>query len=74
MPQKDVLTAENLQALSPELQGQLRQAVISASKKEIAAVIEVIAGKNLALSKAIATCVHNFEYDRILSLMPEGEG
>lgn len=72
--QKEVLTAENLQALSPELQLQLRQAVISASKKEVAAAVAAIAGENAALSEAIATCFHNFEYDKILRLIPKGEG
>ena len=69
MPQKDMLTVENLQVLSPELQEQLRQAVISASKKEIAEVVADIARENLALSEAIATCFHNFEYDKILNLI-----
>ncbi|MGD2183923.1 ATP-binding protein [Lusitaniella coriacea] len=71
--QEEVLTAENLQALSPELQVQLRQAVISASKKEVTAVVAAIEGKNPALSEAIATCFHNFEYDKILRLIPKEE-
>ncbi|MDJ1182971.1 ATP-binding protein [Roseofilum casamattae] len=72
-PEKEVLTAENLQALSPELQLQLRQAVISASKKEMTAAIAAIEAKNPALSEAIATCFHNFEYDKILHLIPKTE-
>ncbi len=68
--QKEVLTAENLQALSPELQLQLRQAVISASKKEMTAVVAAIEEENPALSEAIATCFYNFEYDKILHLIP----
>ncbi|NEQ76933.1 MAG: response regulator [Okeania sp. SIO2C9] len=71
--QKEVLTAENLQALSPELQLQLRQAVISASKKKIGAVVAAIAEQNPALSEAIATCFHNFEYDKILDFIPKEE-
>ena len=71
--QQEVLTAENLQILSPEMQRQLRQAVISASKKEIAAVVAKIADENQALSEAIATCFNNFEYDKILHLIPKQE-
>jgi len=67
--QKEVLTAENLQALSPELQRQLRQAMISASKKEITAVVAAIEAENPALSEAIATCFYSFEYDKILNLI-----
>ena len=68
--QQDVLTAENLQALSPELQLQLRQAVISASKKESAVVVKAIEEKNPVLSEAIAVCLHNFDYDKILNFIP----
>jgi len=71
--QEEVLMAENLQALSPEIQRQLRQAVISASKKEITAVVAAIETENPALSEAIATCFHNFEYDKILHLIPKKE-
>ncbi|MDJ1182966.1 ATP-binding protein [Roseofilum casamattae] len=69
--EKEILTAENLQTLSPELQRQLRQAVSSSSKPEIAAVVAAIAEKNPALSEAIATCLHNFEYEKLLHLIPE---
>ncbi len=71
--QKEVLTAENLQSLSPERQSQLRQAVISASKKEITAVVAAIEGENPALSEAISTCFYNFEYDKILNLISKAE-
>ncbi|MDJ1182475.1 ATP-binding response regulator [Roseofilum casamattae] len=69
-PQKEVLTAENVQALSPELQKQLRQAVISSSQKQIAVVVAAIAETNLTLSEAIASRLYNFEYDKILQLIP----
>ncbi|MDJ1182474.1 ATP-binding protein [Roseofilum casamattae] len=68
--QKEVLTAENVQALSPELQKQLRQAVISSSQKQIAVVVAAIAETNLTLSEAIASRLYNFEYDKILQLIP----
>ncbi|MDJ1182968.1 ATP-binding protein [Roseofilum casamattae] len=72
-PEKDVLTAENVQALSSEIQLQLHQAVISASEAAITAVVTAIAEKNPALSEAIANCFHNFEYDKISILLPERE-
>ena len=67
----DVLNLENIQALSPELLVMLRQAVISASKREMAAVVETIGVENAALAEAIARCLQNFEYDRILNLIPQ---
>ena len=72
-PQGESLTVENLQALSPKLQQQLRQAVLTSSKKEIMAVITAIEKENVALSVAISKCFHNFEYEKILNLIPKGE-
>ena len=67
-----ILNQENFQLLPPELLVRLRQAVVSASKPKMAEVLEEIARKNAALAKAIANCFHNFEYDRILNLIPVG--
>ena len=71
IPQRaDVLNLENIQALSPELLAMLRKAVVTASKREMAAAIEAIEAENVALAEAIARCFHNFEYDKILNLIP----
>ncbi|MDJ1178120.1 ATP-binding protein [Roseofilum sp. BLCC_M91] len=71
LQETEVLTSENILALPPELQVQLRRAVVSASKREITAVVEAIARENAALAEAIANCFHNFEYDKILNLIPQ---
>ena len=68
----DVLNLENVQDLPPELLVQLRGAVVSASKGDMAAALEAIGTENPALAEAIARCFHNFEYDKILNLiLPE---
>ncbi|MDB9518008.1 histidine kinase dimerization/phospho-acceptor domain-containing protein [Roseofilum reptotaenium CS-1145] len=59
------------QALSPELQQRLRQATLTGNKQKMAEVICAIAENNPDFSEAIAICFHNFEYDRILSLIPQ---
>ncbi|WP_318736960.1 ATP-binding protein [Roseofilum sp. Belize BBD 4] len=66
-----VLTTENFQALSPELQHRLRQATLTGNKQKMAEVIRAIAESNPDFSEAIATCFQNFEYDKILSLIPQ---
>ena len=68
--QADVLNSENLLALSPELLIQLRGAAIGASRRELAAAVEAIRAENPALAEAIQKCLYNFEYDRILNLIP----
>lgn len=70
---RELLTVENLQTLSPELRQKLRQAVLTSSKKDIAAVVAAIEQENAALSTAIALCFHNFEYETILNLIPKEE-
>lgn len=67
----DVLSSENILTLPPELLVQLRRAVVSASKREMAAAVEAIGAENAALAEAIAQCLYNFEYDKILNLMPQ---
>ncbi|MGK7927146.1 MAG: ATP-binding protein, partial [Spirulina sp.] len=68
--ESEVLNAENLQVLPPELLVMLRQAVVSASKREMAAAVDAIATENAVLAAAIARCFHHFEYDKILHLIP----
>lgn len=70
IPEPNVLTAENFQALSSEVLSQLRRAVLSASKRQMTEVLAIVQGENPDLADAIARCFHNFEYDRILNLIP----
>jgi two-component system, sensor histidine kinase len=70
IPETNVLTAENFQALSSEVLSQLRRAVLSASKREMTEVVAIVQGENPDLAEAIARSFHNFEYDRILNLIP----
>ena len=71
LPEADVLNSGNMHVLSPELLVRLRKAVISASKREMATAVEAIGTENAALAEAIARCLHNFEYDKILNLIPQ---
>ena len=66
----DVLNSENFQALPSKLLIRLRRAVIGANKREMAATVGAIEVENTALAEAIAHCFHNFEYDKILNLIP----
>ena len=68
-PETDILIPENMATLPSELLVQLRRAVVTASKQEMAVVVEAIRAENAALAEALATCFHNFEYDTILNLI-----
>jgi len=69
--QANVLNSENMQALSPELLVQLRKAVVSANRRDLAAAVEAIGAENSALAEALEKCLYNFEYDKILNLIPQ---
>ena len=56
----EALNSENFQALSPELLVRLRQAVVGASKRKMAAAVEAVRLENAVLAEAIADCLHNF--------------
>ena len=71
--EQDVLTTENIQALLPEVRWKLREAVIGASEKEVADIVKIIAKENQRLSEAIVKCFYNFEYDKILNVIPQEE-
>ncbi|MDJ1174459.1 hybrid sensor histidine kinase/response regulator [Roseofilum capinflatum] len=71
LQEAEVLSSENILAFPPEVLVQLRRAVVSANKREMATVVEAIAKENTALAEAIASCCHNFEYDKILNLIPQ---
>jgi signal transduction histidine kinase/DNA-binding response OmpR family regulator len=67
----DVLNLENMQALPPELLVRLRGAVVSASRRELAAAVEAIRAENPSLAEAVQQCLYNFEYDKILNLISQ---
>ena len=47
------------------------QAVVSASRRELAAAVEAIRAENSVLAEEIQQCLYNFEYDKILNLIPQ---
>ncbi|NEO87161.1 MAG: response regulator [Spirulina sp. SIO3F2] len=67
------LTPEAIQALSPELQQELQRAIFSGDRQQMKAAIGQIHEQNQNLAEAIAHCVHNFEYDRVLNLLTTEE-
>lgn len=73
-PTKDILTVEAIAQLPLQLLEQLREAVITSHLDVIAQVIEKIAVHNAPLSQAIETCLHNFEYEKILDLIADDKG
>ncbi|MBK1990393.1 response regulator [Sphaerospermopsis aphanizomenoides BCCUSP55] len=68
---KEILTVDAISKLPPELLQQLQEAVIASNLDLIAQVIQKISICNAPLSQAIETCLHNFEYEKILHLLPE---
>jgi signal transduction histidine kinase/CheY-like chemotaxis protein len=68
---KDVLSVEAIAQLPPQLLEQLQQAVITSNLDVMAQVVQAIANHNAPLSQAIKTCLHNFEYEKLLHLFAE---
>jgi signal transduction histidine kinase/DNA-binding response OmpR family regulator len=66
---REVLTVAAIAELSSELLEQLQEAVIASNLDLIDSLIQQIALKNEPLSKAIETCLHNFEYEKVLDLI-----
>jgi hypothetical protein len=71
---REVFTANAIAELPPELLEQLQEAVIASNLKLIARVVQQIAIHNDPLSQAIETCLHNFEYEKVLHLIAEVKG
>ncbi|AKG20574.1 ATP-binding protein [Calothrix sp. 336/3] len=70
-PTKDILTVEAIAQLPPQLLEQLQEAIITSNLDLIAQVIEQGTIYNAPLSHAIETCLHNFEYEKVLHLIAE---
>ncbi|WP_168163423.1 hybrid sensor histidine kinase/response regulator [Calothrix sp. 336/3] len=69
MSQKEILTAEAIAQLPPQLLEQLQEAVITSNLDLIAQVVQEISIHNVSLSQAIDSCLHNFEYEKVLHLI-----
>jgi signal transduction histidine kinase/CheY-like chemotaxis protein len=70
-PTKDILTAEAIAQLPTQLLEQLQEAIITSNLDLIAQVIKQGTIYNAPLSQVIETCLHNFEYEKILHLITE---
>ncbi len=66
----DVLTAKIIEALPTDLITQLEEAIVTSNLDLIDAVTEEIHQKNPPLAEAIKNCLHNFEYEKVLNLIP----
>jgi signal transduction histidine kinase/CheY-like chemotaxis protein len=67
------LTAEAIATLPVEAIVNLKQAILQGDLQLIDRLIEGIRAENAPLAQAIAECLDNFEYDRLLNLIPEPE-
>jgi CheY-like chemotaxis protein len=67
----NVLTTSALAALPGEWLANLEQAIRIVDLNLIFDLIEQIRPENAALANALKSCIDNFEYDKILSLIPE---
>ena len=66
----DVLTAKIIEALPTDLITQLEEAIVTSNLDLIDAVTEKIRQENPPLAEAIKNCLHNFEYEKVLNLIP----
>lgn len=66
---REVLTTEALAEIPRNLLAQLQEAVMYSDSELIAAVVKKIATYNEPLAEAIATSLHNFEYEKVLNLI-----
>ncbi|GET39797.1 hybrid sensor histidine kinase/response regulator [Microseira wollei] len=64
-----LLTSAAIAALPPELVADLKHAILSVDLVLIANQVEQIRSHNGGLADALAQCIDNFEYDKILQLI-----
>jgi CheY-like chemotaxis protein len=69
--ENNVLTAATFAALPGKWVASLEQAILSVNLKLVFALIEQIRPENAALANTLNSCINNFEYDKILSLITE---
>ncbi|MGK7900773.1 MAG: ATP-binding protein [Hormoscilla sp.] len=65
------LTTAAFAALPPELLAKLKQALVNVDLDLIDSLSSQISKHNPALAQALADAIDNFEYDKILNLLPE---
>jgi signal transduction histidine kinase/CheY-like chemotaxis protein len=68
---QDVLTVDAFKALPQHLVAELKQAILNIDMDLIYSSIEKISLEDQLLGGAIANCMDNFEYDRVLHLITE---
>lgn len=72
--QQNVLTAAAIAALPVEWVANLQEAIPQGDLDLIATITEQIRTQNAPLANAINSCIGNFEYDKILRLIADGNG
>lgn len=70
---QSVLTAAAIASLPVELVANLKQAILNVNLKLIVTLIEQIRENNSPLATELQTCIDNFEYKKVLSLIQENE-
>jgi hypothetical protein len=69
----NVLTPAAIAALPVEWLASLEQAILDVNLKLTFTLIEQIRSRDAELANALKSCMDNFEYDKILSLIAESE-
>jgi len=72
--QQDALNAAAIAALPVEWVANLQEAIPQGDLDLIATITEQIRTKNAPLANAINSCIDNFEYDKVLRLIADGNG
>jgi signal transduction histidine kinase/CheY-like chemotaxis protein len=67
-----LLTREAMAALPTEWVNNLKQAIENVDMRAIASILDQIQTENAPLALAIQSCLDNFNYDKILAVIPEG--
>jgi signal transduction histidine kinase/CheY-like chemotaxis protein len=70
---QNVLTAVAIQALPKSWVADLKQTILSADLNSMTTLINQIHTQDAALADALKTCIDNFEYDKILTLIQASE-
>jgi len=71
IPEGEVLTAEAIKALPGEWVASLEEALLEGDLDLMASVTEEISTQNAPLGAALQTCLDNFEFDKVLSLIQQ---
>jgi hypothetical protein len=67
-----LLTREAMAALPTEWVNNLKQAIENVDMRAIASILDQIQTENAPLALAIQSCLDNFDYDKVLAVIPEG--